>query len=269
MRDLLTRKLVRSPLEVPAMRLRTLVKRFSMLRHPELKEIYLEDDRASKVMEILIRPDSNCIDVGCHIGSVLSQICRLAPEGQHTAFEPTPDKAKHLSYLFPEVDVRQIALSNDSGETSFYVSEGKSGYSSLNLNRTIDRPKKIYVQMEKMDNIDLKPDKIDFIKIDVEGAELAVLRGAEKLLRRDSPSIIFESTLDGLGGFGLSPGDIWDFLKRLDYEIFLFRDYLSNAEPLGEDSFCVAHQYPFGAFSFIAVRRHSRARIPSVTEKSN
>ena len=53
------------------------------------------------------------MDIGCHIGSMLSTILRLAPRGQHWAFEPTPSKAAWLRAKFPEVEVREMALTED------------------------------------------------------------------------------------------------------------------------------------------------------------
>ena len=64
MRELLPRRSVRPPLKIPAIKVRSLISRFSIFGHPELAEIYLEDSRTSKVFEILIKPGPGFIDAG-------------------------------------------------------------------------------------------------------------------------------------------------------------------------------------------------------------
>lgn len=54
------------------------------------------DIQTTKILKKLLKIDSNCIDVGCHKGSILDEILRFAPEGQHYAFEPLPDLCAYL-----------------------------------------------------------------------------------------------------------------------------------------------------------------------------
>src|SRR6266849_5789060 len=65
-------------------------------RHPELWEIFLEEKRTELALQLLLKKHSCCVDVGCHIGSFLSLLLQLAPAGQHTAIEPSREKAAWL-----------------------------------------------------------------------------------------------------------------------------------------------------------------------------
>ncbi|HVK10329.1 MAG TPA: FkbM family methyltransferase, partial [Gemmataceae bacterium] len=111
--------LVRTRLEGLAKSVQHTLAGLKVLRHPGLGEVYREDGRIDRVLRALVRPDSNCIDVGAHLGSTLSTFTRLAPRGRHWAFEPLPQKADWLRRKFPEVEVRQLALSDARGQVTF------------------------------------------------------------------------------------------------------------------------------------------------------
>src|SRR5215208_7842571 len=67
----------------------------------------------------VLEPDSDCLDVGAHAGSVLREMVRLAPRGRHVAWEPLPAFAGRLRERFPGVEVREAALGDQAGERAF------------------------------------------------------------------------------------------------------------------------------------------------------
>lgn len=254
MREYFKHVLVRTPLETPAMQIQNLIATKTQHKNPQLHEIQIEPQRIQKLLHRFIQSSSNCIDIGAHLGSVLSDMIRLAPQGRHLAFEPTPYKAKWLRQKFPEVDVFEVALSDRPGQVEFYLNTERSGFSGLSQhmsdNATI---KKLSVISDCLDNL-VKPDhRIDFIKLDVEGHELGVIRGAETLLKRDRPIILFECTKSGLTSAGYTSSEVFDFFNQLQYSIFLPKDIVENGQPLTFSEFDQALQYPFKAFNFIAM----------------
>ena len=58
--------------------------------HLDLTNNIKYDRLTEMIMKIIIQKGSNCIDIGCHTGEILDNILKLAPEGQHFAFEPIP-----------------------------------------------------------------------------------------------------------------------------------------------------------------------------------
>ena len=62
------------------------------------------------LLEEVLEPDSDCLDVGAHAGSVLREMVRIAPRGRHVAWEPLPAFAARLRDEFPDVEVREAAL---------------------------------------------------------------------------------------------------------------------------------------------------------------
>jgi FkbM family methyltransferase len=161
----------------------------------------------------------------------------LAPSGHHYAFEPIPELAAGLREKYPTAEVRQLALSDTAGEATFFHVVTNPGYSGLRR-RTYDRPRerieRITVRTERLDDV-LPPDlPVDFIKVDVEGAELQVFRGAARTLRSYHPTVVFEHELGGAAHYRSSPHAVYDFLVR-DCALRIFR--LEGDGPLTESKF--------------------------------
>src|SRR2546423_777521 len=175
---------IRTPLERPLMWLRRVLEYRERRRHPELREVFLEDERIPAVLKRFVGPRSHCVDIGCHYGSMLSAFCRLAPKGQHVAFEAIPSKVRFLRRKFPDVDVREIALSDHAGFTEFYLNRDATGFSGL-APHGHGRFDRIRVACARLDEVLPRARRFGFVKIDVEGAELLVLRGATESLARD------------------------------------------------------------------------------------
>lgn len=229
-----------------------------VIRHPGLWEIYREDGRTDRCMRRLISRTSNCIDVGAHIGSTLSLITKLAPEGEHIAFEPVAMKAAWLRTKFPDVEIRQMAASNAAGTVTFAENLSRPGFSGLaastDPSATGDEVREVLVECARLDDVVDPTRRIDFVKIDVEGAELMVLEGAVGLVDRDRPVIVFESGPGRAEEFGLTKQQLYSFLvDERDYSVYLFKDYLAGRRPLDPTAFEAAHVYPFAGFNFLAL----------------
>jgi hypothetical protein len=80
---------------------------------------------------------------------------------------------------------------------------------------------------------------IDFIKIDVEGAELQVLRGATATIRRCRPVIVFEHGVGAADCYGTTPEQVYDVLTEdTDLRLWLMSDWLRGRAALGRNHFC-------------------------------
>jgi FkbM family methyltransferase len=155
----------------------------------------LDDEHLILLLSFALKPDSNCLDVGAHKGLFLKEIQRVAPKGHHIAYEPLPPLCADLVRRFPEMDIRKCALSNENGTSNFIHvlsgHEGLSGLVELSYPSSVET-KEITVVTQRLD--DHLPDGWlpDFVKIDVETAEAAVIAGAVETLRRAKPIIAFE-----------------------------------------------------------------------------
>lgn len=143
------------------------------------------------ILAATLRTDSNAIDVGAHYGSVLGEILRLAPDGHHLALEPIPGLAARLTETFPNVEVHAVAAAATAGTSSFQWLEQDPAYSGLRLRNDVGAvPTVIDVPMVRLDDLVHVPPR--FVKIDVEGGEEGVLRGAQDTLARYRPTVAFE-----------------------------------------------------------------------------
>jgi FkbM family methyltransferase len=245
-------RLVRTPLEPFAIFIQRALNAGYRRKTPELWEFHQEDDLLPIVLKKILREDSCCVDVGCHIGSFLSRIFKLAPNGKHFAFEPVPRKITWLKRTFPEATIIQAAVSDADGTALFAEDKERPGYSRLAIDGN-----GYSVPTVTLDECLRHSARIDFIKIDTEGAELKVLCGATETVKKFKPTILFECGSEYfLTEKGLSRRDLYDFIVvQLDYKIFTFSDFISGKLPLAFEQFLQCGLYPFRAFNFLAIPR--------------
>lgn len=203
----------------------------------------LEYDRLTNaVMKKVIHKNSNCIDIGSHKGEILNIMLKVAPEGKHYAFEPVPSFYEKLkSHFSGRATIYPYALSDKKGETTFQYVKNAPAYSGIKKRKyDIDSPEieEIKVAMQKLDDVIPECQKIDFIKLDVEGGEFGVLKGGRNLIIRNKPIIIFEFGLGASDYYGTKPADLFHFItNELNLNISLLKSYLKNDICLSQDRF--------------------------------
>jgi FkbM family methyltransferase len=170
-----------------------------------------------------LRGDGIYVDVGANRGQLLAHAVRIAPRARHVAFEPIPPLAIELAQRFPHVDCRELALGATVQLEHFCYFTTLDGWSGLRRNPQVSdaqgRPTQLTVQVSTLDDElgELEP---SVIKIDVEGAELAVLEGGHSLLARVRPLVIFEHVSSASALYGANPAAPWELLSALGYEVY-------------------------------------------------
>jgi FkbM family methyltransferase len=183
-----------------------------------------DHEALATIFAAALAPDACCVDVGAHTGDVLAEMVRIAPRGRHIGFEPLPELATALRRRLPGVEVREVALSDAPGSAPFVHVLDRPGWSGFKARPTPDgeapRTETIEVAVERLD--DALPDGYapTLVKLDVEGAELAVLQGARATLAAHHPLLVFEHGLGSADHYGTGPGDVHDLLSGLAYRIF-------------------------------------------------
>ena len=139
-------------------------------------------------------PHDTIVDVGAHLGEYTIPCAKIAT--RVISIEPNTDVLEIL-----KENIRVNALSNvvtvnravyDShGHRSLNLFEDRTGMSSIVIDQCEDRLKTLEVEADTLDNIlsDLQIDKVDWIKVDVEGAEVNVLRGAKGIISSNLDNI--------------------------------------------------------------------------------
>ena len=187
-------------------------------RQAQREEIGIRSALASS-----LRANGTYVDVGANRGQVLRDAVRVAPAGRHFAFEPIPELAAQVARSFPSVEVRAKALGENPETTEFCHFRTMDGWSGLRrrpeISDTVGEPEYINVEVSTLD-IEMHGVTPAVVKIDVEGAEVAVLRGGRDLLTSVRPLIIFEHVYEASALYGAERGAPWDLLTELGYEVF-------------------------------------------------
>ena len=216
-------------------------------RHPAARRDRLDNERLMQLLAFTLRPGSCCVDVGCHQGEILREIVRLAPEGRHVAFEPVPASHARLASEFPHVDVRHAAASDTDGEAEFTVVPDLPSHSGLRERTYPGSPRleKITVRTERLDGALPEGFAPDFLKVDVEGAELQVFRGALETLRRHRPTVWFEHGAGSSDHYGTTATDVHRLLVG-DAGLRIFD--ADGAGPYSEGEFEAVFAEPMWSF---------------------
>ncbi len=236
--------LLRTPFGEPA---RWLAHRLWPLTALERNERY--DAETLAVIVRVLSAGGHAVDVGAHAGSVLREIVRVAPAGPHWAFEPLPAFAARVRAQFPTVTVHEVALAEAPGTATFQHVVSEPAYSGLQRRdypqaETIEP---IIVRTARLD--DLLPDDvpISFVKIDVEGGEFGVLRGAVRTLRRWRPIVVFEHGPGAAEYYGTTSEAVAALLEDCGLAVTLMRRWLRGWRPFTAAEFvaCVQKRREF------------------------
>lgn len=182
--------------------------------HPTYRHDREEAQHLRLLLSSMLKEDSNCIDIGAYRGRVLTELVRAAPRGKHIAYEPLPHAYKFLVDHFPNVEIRQAAVSNKAGETSFTYVKNEPARSGF-----LERP---HSRHQEIEQLTVRTETLDsslpigyiptLIKIDVEGAERMVIEGAIETILKYKPIIIFEHGKGGAAHYDTQPHHIYELL---------------------------------------------------------
>lgn len=180
------------------------------------------DDAA--VQELLARvltPTSNCVDVGAHEGEFLGYFLDRAPQGEHVAIEALPDLAERLRRQYPSVRVVQCAVAATDGQATFYHAVDRPAWSGLAKQNVPGETTVVEfaTDLKPLDGLVSDTSSVDFVKIDVEGAELGVLSGATEILSHRRATVLFEHALIHSKPHDTDSGQVFDALDDAGYSI--------------------------------------------------
>ena len=222
--------------------IKDIIRKTLLFLHLDVTKNLQYDRLTQKIMKQYLSKTSNCVDIGCHKGEILDLMLQYAPEGKHYAFEPIP-------YLFKELEKKYInmahifpyALSEKSGTSTFQLIKNAPAYSGIKRRHyDIANPEieEIEVELKTLDEIISLNDDINFIKIDVEGGEFDVLKGAKKILIKNKPILLFECGKGACDYYGTNPLEVYDFItNEIGLQIFTLKSFIKNNLPLTKIEF--------------------------------
>jgi len=195
---------------------------------------HVHDESEIELLPFLVDPERQAIDVGANIGRYTLPLSRRAAHVH--AFEPHPRLAAVLRATFPSrATIYEAAASDRNGMTQLHIPlvDGREdqGIASVETGAFDDTFEGSFGSLDvRTLTLDSLSDcNIGFIKIDVEGHELSVLQGAEKLLARWRPTVLVEVEERHSPG---ALGRVNAFFDALNYRGFFLFD--SALRPLSE-----------------------------------
>jgi FkbM family methyltransferase len=178
-----------------------------------------------------LRPGDTAVDVGSHTGSHTKEMAkRIGPEGKVYSFEPIPDFFKQQKAMLKKdslsnVFLKKTAVSNFSGRSTFRIIEGLPGISGLKpMPHQRDlKARIIKTEVSTLDELIKDKTGIKFIKVDTEGADFYVLQGAEQILEKCRPAVVFECGAFQKGAaqsYGYTREAFTSFFQKTGYQLF-------------------------------------------------
>jgi FkbM family methyltransferase len=187
----------------------------------------------------MVKPGMTVLDIGANIGMYRIYTRFLAeltgPTGRVIAFEPEPKNFSRLQRAvtdIPQVTVVHAAVSEKSGTLRLYVADDLNvdhhTYDAGDGRRTVNVPS------IAIDDYMRPGERVDVIKMDIQGAELAALRGAERVLSENrGVRMMLEFWPYGLARAGSSVQELLGHLRRHDFRFRLIGDATPESVEFG------------------------------------
>lgn len=233
--------------------------------------IYGELD--TKTVEKFIEQGDYVIDVGAAIGYYTLILARkVGNNGKVYAFEPKKDRFELLKHNTELNGYKNVVLENKAilptdTKSVFFKSKRSLGGLKFITNEVQSEELQVVSDIQSVDldtflhNVNIKR-QISFMKIDVDGPELLVLKSASEILKNKNLKILLEWDIDTSRKSGCEPKEIIDILKENAFDIY-FPDYANNKYHLikGEELVNLKSQNTINLFC-IKSENSEKFRIP-------
>jgi len=194
------------------------------------------------------------LDIGAHIGYYTLIFAKLAgEEGRVFAFEPDLDNftllKKNVEFNgYPNVILEQKAISSKSGKAKLFLSyENIKGHTICDLQN--NKPSILVDSIKLDDYFNDSNNRIDFIKLDVEGAELLALKGMNNLLNRNKKiKMIIEFYPACLKRGGTDPVELLELLQTFNFRIYDVSNLKNLVNPISISN--LLQLYPIDSLHF-------------------
>jgi FkbM family methyltransferase len=181
-----------------------------------------------RYLEKIVRPNWNIADVGANQGIYTLFFSSAVPLGYVYAFEPDPSLFASLKGNVSQNGANNVTLFNAAAASKPAKLSLRPGKLNRGDNQIIssETPGADTVAVDAISLDEVIPQlKLDLLKIDVQGFEVEVLRGAEKLLEANPPLLILlEFWPYGLRNAGSNPEELLDILLRAGFSVFRYFD---------------------------------------------
>ena len=194
-----------------------------------------------RLLQNLVKPNTTYFDIGANIGLMAIPILHGCSNCLVVSFEPSPNILPYLQRTVSESRFKNRwsivprALSDTQRQAEFHLaSKELSMFDGLRDTRRVTISRTVTVEVSTLDAewSTLGRPVVSVIKCDVEGNELAILRGAGFLLERDRPFVLMELNRDNLRAYEYDPTEILTFSSSNGYRLFALPQIVEVSSPL-------------------------------------
>jgi len=183
----------------------------------QLTQRGIYEPEQTRLIKRLVKRGQTCLDIGANIGYFTLIMAKQA--GQVHAFEPEPRNFDILQKNMALNNIQNVMLYN----SAVAEASDKATLHLCGMNRGMHRLYQshwcnegtVEVQTVRIDDL---VQQADFVKMDIEGAELGALKGMEKLLERGT-TVLMEFHPPSIIEYGAAPRDVYDFMQSLGYSV--------------------------------------------------
>lgn len=191
----------------------------------ELRKKGIYDKAETEFIHSFVKPDMICVDVGANIGYYTLMMAKIAKHV--SAFEPDKlnydmlKKNLELNDLFDKVTLYPSAVGERMGQVTLYKCATNNGMHRVYPSKWCgDAGKEESIHMVTLDWTFGHNYAIDFIKIDIEGAEYGALLGMQGILKEQHPVLMMEFNVPSIKEYGkVEPRELFDYILHLGYDI--------------------------------------------------
>jgi len=197
-----------------------------------------------RFVQRLLRPGMTVLDIGAHHGLyTLLTAKSVGRRGRVIAFEPSPRECRRLAKHVRvnrcrNVEVEACAVGDTSGEAELYMVDGFRDWGNSLRPPAVPEPTRLVrVSVRRLDDVlaERGIEQVDFIKLDAEGGELAVLEGGRRLLQTaPRPAILAEVEDIRTRPWGYPARKIMQLLARWNYRWFALGE-MGTLYPASQD----------------------------------
>lgn len=182
----------------------------------------------NRALERYVRPGDVVIEAGANMGSETVLLSRMVGDAGHVyGFEPNPYTYERLSMNvaineLKNVSIYDLAIGEKDGEVSFNIyPKGFCNPGMSSKYMSTPQTKKITVPQRTLDSFVAEKgiSRVNFLKMDIQGAEMDLLNGADGLLERDRPTIFMEALREYN-----DITQLYNRMKKYGYKIYLIDD---------------------------------------------
>lgn len=213
-----------------------------------IKNVSEADWPYSYIVKKLVKPGGHVVDIGANIGYVSALLSRyVGPRGQVFSFEPIPETFDLLTHSLRKLGISNVkavccAASSADSEALMEIPHFPAGGENLYQSHIVSTDSKhrdmrtVTVRLRRLDDLlAAELNGIEFVKIDVEGHELEVLKGSRLLIQQSHPAMLVEASGDP-DASGSPASELFELLAGEGYAAYIMDDGKVRPRNQGEQA---------------------------------